>query len=74
MTKRTTAAKSTRKTRTSTTRRHEPPSIAEMAFQVVKRGREYYVVNEHQVVVAGPLKSREAAQAISDQMQTRAPR
>jgi hypothetical protein len=74
--KTTTAAKPTRGRKASAAERttHKPPSIAEMAFQVVKRGQQFFVLNEHHVTVAGPFKSREAAMCRADEMETRAPR
>jgi hypothetical protein len=69
MTKRTTAGKSIRTKKTA--KRHDPPSLAQMRFQVVKRGTEYFVTSAG-AAVAGPYKSREAAQRRADEMETRA--
>jgi hypothetical protein len=44
-----------------------------MRFQVVKRGLQYFVTSAG-AAVAGPFKSREAAQKRADEMETRAPR
>jgi hypothetical protein len=53
---------------------HKPPAIGERTFQVVKRGNQYFVLNQHQAVAAGPFKGREAAQKRADEMEMRAPR